>query len=286
MIKKFLVLFYVTISLYGIEFQPVHSSMLFYMESKDFDNSKQKIDGNVYGIGADMHIKNSEIRFVYEQAKTNTKQLPLTKDLKVKKLFLRYAYALNKNFAININYLSVLHDNIAITDGGDAYGAGISYLFSKKFGVNFTQFYTDYKDFDVYQSNFSLNYKTQIGKYKIKLTSENIYINIDEEYKNRFTKNAKKSYFTSAIKLHAHYASWHFGTAAFFGKRVFAIMNDGFKIQHHAMEFDRTYALGFGKNFGRSIVRVQYIYQRAQELPMKNRGVEVRNIRLLFNYRF
>lgn len=26
-------------------------------------------------------------------------------------------------------------------------------------------------------------------------------------------------------------------------------MNDGFKVQHHAMEFDRTYNFGIGKSF-------------------------------------
>ncbi len=284
--KKILVCLLLVLNLYGVEFQPVHSSAQFYMESKDFDNSRQKIDGVVYGIGADVHIQNSEIRMTYEYGKTQTKQPPLNKDLKVEKLFLRYAYAFDKNFAFNLNYLTVLHDNIAITDGGDAYGAGLSYLPSKKLGMNVTQYYTDYKDFDVYQSNVTLDYKIRIGAYKIKLTSESLYINIDEAHRNKFTKNAKKSYFTSAVKLHAHYNTWHFGTAAYFGKRVFAVMNDGFKLQHHAMAFDRTYAAGVGKTIGKAVVRVQYIYQRATELPMKNKNVEVKNIRAIINYKF
>ncbi len=87
-------------------------------------------------------------------------------------------------------------------------------------------------------------------------------------------------------KLHTHYNDWHFGAAAFFGRRAFAVMNDGFKLQHHAMEFDRTYAVGVGKNIGNAVVRLQYIYQRATELPIQNANVEVRNIRLLLNYKF
>ena len=63
-------------------------------------------------------------------------------------------------------------------------------------------------------------------------------------------------------------------------------MNDGFKIQHHAMEFDRTYAVGMGKKISDVMLRLQYIYQRATELPMQNEGVEVSNIRLIANYRF
>jgi len=39
--------------------------------------------------------------------------------------------------------------------------------------------------------------------------------------------------------MHAYYHDYHMGVGAFFGKRVFAVMNDGFKVQHHAMEFKR-----------------------------------------------
>jgi len=286
MMKKIFIFLFSTLNLYSIEFQPIHSSAQLYFENKNFENSKQKIDGKVIGVGADLHIKSSEIRFAYEHGKTNTKKPPLQDDLNVEKLFLRYAYVFNKKMTFNFNYLTVLHDNIAITDGGVAYGLGMSYLHSKQFGMNFTQFYTDYQDFNVYQSNFNIDLKTQIGLYKIKLTSENIYINIDEENKNIFTKNAKNEYFTSAIKLHTHYNTWHFGAAAYFGKRVFAIMNDGFKIQHHAMEFDRTYAVGIGKNINRVVIRLQYIFQRAIELPMNNKDVKVKNLRVIANYKF
>ena len=285
MLRSFVIVYALSVLSLAIEYEPVHSSLLLYMESKDFANSKQKLDGKVFGIGIDVHKGASEYRLVVERAKTTTKKPPLSNDLQVSKLYGRYLYSFG-NAALHVNYLSVLHDNLAITDGGDAYGVGVAYNFNKKLRADFTQFFTDYKDFDVYQSNLTLNYKMRLRNTKLKLTIENFAIKIDEQRPNDFTKNAQNSYFTTALKLHAHYASWHFGAAAFFGKRTFAIMNDGFKIQHHAMEFDRTYALGFGKSFGRSIVRVQYIYQRAQELPMKNRGVEVRNIRLLFNYKF
>ena len=63
-------------------------------------------------------------------------------------------------------------------------------------------------------------------------------------------------------------------------------MNDGFKIQHHAMEIDRTYALGAGKSFSNFVIRVQYIYQRAVELPIENENVELDIVRVVFNYKF
>ena len=108
-----------------------------------------------------------------------------------------------------------------------------------------------------------------------------------EGYKNlNFSKNADKDYFTTALKLHAHYKTYHFGMGTYIGKRVFAVMMDGFKIQHHAMEFDRTYAIGAGKTFDDFTLRVQYVEQRATELPYKRENVKVQNIRVMANYKF
>jgi len=126
----------------------------------------------------------------------------------------------------------------------------------------------------------------KIDDIKVKLTSITKYINTDEENLNGFTKNTEDSYLTSGLKLHLHYDTYHFGSAVYVGKRVFAIMNDGFKIQHHAMEFDRTYAVGVGKNISDFVLRLQYIYSRATELPAKNENIEVSNIRFPLNYTF
>lgn len=167
----------------------------------------------------------------------------------------------------------------------------MTYTFNKKFSTNFTQFYTDYEYFDVFQSDLTLDYKTHFNKIKVKFTSETKYITTHEnddsrEKKTVFMTNAKDKYLTSALKLHAHYAGYHLGLGAYFGKRAFAIMDNGFKIQHHAMEFDRTYAIGLGKNFYNFVLRAQYIYQRAEELPAQNKNVEVNNFRLIANYKF
>ena len=185
-----------------------------------------------------------------------------------------------------MNYISILDDNIAITDGGDSYGAGVTYSFNKKTSLNFTQYRTVYQDFNINQSDFNIEYKTNIDDVKIKLNSITKYISIDEKNVNGFTKNAKKDYLTSGLKIHSHYKSYHAGAGIYLGKRAFAIMNDGFKVQHHAMEFDRTYALGVGKNISDFVLRFQYVYQRAVELPVQNENVEVKNLRLIINYKF
>jgi len=52
------------------------------------------------------------------------------------------------------------------------------------------------------------------------------------------------------------------------------------------MEFDRTYAVGVGKSIGGFVVRMQYIYQRAKEMPVNNDNVRVQVFRFIANYKF
>ncbi len=266
--------------------ETVHSSLSTYFESKDFTNSKQKKDGVVYGVGADIHYNNSKYKFAYEHGDTNTKQPPLKKDLKFDKLFLKYGYKFNDSLEMNVNYINILNDNLAITDNGRVYGLGATYTLNKQLALNFTQFYSDYKDFDVYQSELKIDFKTKIDAIKIKFSSITKYISLDEKNLNSFTKNSQKDYLTTALKVHAHYKTYHLGGAAYLGKRTFAVMKEGFKIQHHAMEFDRTYALGIGKTISDFVLRFQYIYQRATELPIKNENVKISNLRFIANYKF
>jgi hypothetical protein len=284
--KKIILLLLISTSVFAELTEVIHSSATTYFEHRTFSHSVQKEDGNVYGVGADIHYNASEYKFVYEYGDTNTRQPPLKEDLKTQKLFLRYMYSFNDVVTMNMNYIKILDDNIAITDNGTVYGAGVTYRPAKKIALNLTQYYTDYEDFNVYQSDLKLEYKTKIDEVKLKISSITKYINIDEEHANVFTKNAQDDYLTTGLMLHMNYHTYHAGAGVYFGKRVFAIMNDGFKIQHHAMEFDRTYAVGMGKKISDVMLRLQYIYQRATELPMQNEGVEVSNIRLIANYRF
>ena len=281
--RKILFLLF-AIHLYGVETEVVHSSVVGYFESKTYKNSKQKEAGKVYGIGGDIHYFANEFRFVYENGAATTKKPPLDKDLKNEKIFFRYRYTKDR-LSFYGNYLRVLHDNIAITSGGDGYGIGVGYKIDD-IALNFTQYMVMYNDFKTYQSDIKLEYKTNFDAFKVKFTLLDKYISLDDKQANIFTKNAKKSYNTFGIKLHTHYKSYHLGGGAFFGKRVFAIMNDGFKLQHHAMEFSKTYAIGIGKTLKPFIARVQYIYQKAKELPIQNDGVVIKNMRFIFNYKF
>ncbi len=283
---KFLLLLALLAQLHA---QTIHSSVSTYYENKTFSNSKQKEDGVVYGVGADVHYSGSEFKITYEQASTNTIKPPMSEDLEIKKLFARYAYNFDENFALNVNYVGVLEDNIAPTDGGFAFGGGMTYTFNKKILLNLTQFYTDYEDFDVLQTDLRIEYKMKVNKVKLKFSSLTHFIRVDdnESTQEDYSSNARSTYLTTGVKFHAHYSGYHFGSAVYFGQRAFAIMEDGFKIQHHAMEFDRTYAIGVGMNLGHFVLRGQYVYQRAVELPLKDpKNVDVSIYRLVANYRF
>lgn len=286
MIKYILLVVFSLSLLEATQTEVVHSSVSIYGENKEFTNSVQKYDGQIYGVGADVHYGASAYKVTYEMGETRTKQPPLKENLHTQKIFAKYAYEFTKSFALNVNYINILQDNIAITDGGQSFALGLTYKASKEIALNFTQYYTMYDDFNVAQSDLKLNYKSNINGIGFKVSSITKYISIDEKNNNIFTKNAEKSYLTTGLKLHVHYKTWHTGFGAYYGKRAFAIMNDGFKIQHHAMEFDRTYAVGIGKDISAFVLRCQYIYQRAEELPAKNENVEVSNIRLIANYKF
>ena len=106
------------------------------------------------------------------------------------------------------------------------------------------------------------------------------------ENNNIFTQNADNTYLSAGLKFHIHYDGYHFGSAVYLGKRAFAIMDEGSKIQHHAMEFDRTYAVGIGKNISNLVLRLQYIYARATELPKKHSDVGVSTLKFVANYKF
>jgi opacity protein-like surface antigen len=257
-----------------------------YYESFTVSNSKQKRDGYRVGMGADYRFENIAIKALYEHGQTHTFQPPLKEDLFVDKVYVKGEYAFNADFKAHLHYINVLKDTIVPTAYSVSYGAGLSYAANKKLSISVTQFYTDYQIFDAYQSDLKLDLKMRFDDLKIKLSSLTKVIHL-QGYENAvFSKNAQEDYLTSGLKLHAHYQAYHFGAGVYYGKRAFAVMNDGFKLQHHAMEFDRTYAVGFGRSFSDLILRFQYVYQRATELPFENDNVTFDNFRFIGNYRF
>ncbi|MEA3417979.1 MAG: hypothetical protein U9Q90_01175 [Campylobacterota bacterium] len=129
-------------------------------------------------------------------------------------------------------------------DGGNVYGLGYRYRDFK-----LTQYFSDYKHFDVYQTDVQYTFKKKFDTFRANATIIGRYIHLDDKESNNFSKNAKDDYFTTGLKAHVYYHQYNFGAGAFFGKRIFAVMNGGFRVQHHAMEFNRTYMGGIGRTF-------------------------------------
>lgn len=281
--KFIFLLFYATV-LFSQE--NIHSSFSTYLDSKNFKHSKQKQDAKIYGIGVDFHTKKSGYKVVFEYGATSTKQPPLTKDLAFSKLYLKYMYKINNSFISHIHYANIVSDNIAITDGGSMYGLGMFYNIKKNLALDVTQYYTKYDDFYITQSDMQVIYKMNLQQVKMKLSSTFKYIDLHNINPNSFTKNAKDNYFTTHLMLHAHYNSYHLGLGAMFGSFAFGVMDNGFKLPHHAMEITQSYGIGVGKTIGNIVVRSQYIKQKATELPMSNKGVEISVWRVLLNYKF
>lgn len=281
--KHILLPFFMATFLYS---QGVSSSATFAYETMQFENSIQKLDGKRYSVGGEVNIDSSKYELTYENTNTNTKQPPLSKDLVVSKIFAKYNYSFDKRFKLNINYLNVLDDNIAITSGTKAYGLGVGYRFNKYNAINFTQYYSDFVEFKSYQSDIKYDHRIFFDNLTFKISAMAKYINLIDHKSNPFSNKAKSDYITSGLSVHSHYKGYHLGVGAYFGKRAFAIMNDGFRLQHHAMEFNKSYMAGVGKNIGDSTLMIKYIDMLAKELPMDNDDVKMNNIIISLKYKF
>ena len=238
----------------------------------DFSNSTQKESAERYGLALKHHYDKHHFMLNYEKANTQTLQPPLPSNLYVDKLSFKYGYQLSPFIRLYASTI-MIEDNLVATDGGRVYGAGIKYK-----NINFSHYFSNYEHFDVHQNEFSLLLKNKIGRIKTKTTLLVKHIMMKDHESNPLSKNAKKTYFTPGVKLYATYESYIGVASALFGTRTFAVMDRGMKAQHHAMEFDSTYAIGFGKKIDKFTAMLTYNYARATELPRHTEDVLVKNI--------
>jgi len=250
-------------------------------ENFNFENSKKKDDGDRFRAMVSHKTDKNLYQFVYEKTDTNTYKPPLTKDLHVKKYFLKYTRKLDEKQSLSLSYITIDDNIMKEVDGGNIYGLGYRY---GAFGL--TQYLSDYDHFNVYQTDMKYTFKKAFGEIKTFTTVLGKYIHLEDKNSNPFSANAKNDYFTPGLKIHAHYDEYHMGAGAFFGKRAFAVMHNGFKVQDHAMEFNETYMLGVGKHFGDLDVSLNYVYQVATEIPINNENVKVKNVIFQLGYRF
>lgn len=253
-------------------------------ETLDFANSRQKNEGERFGITTRFHHQDHTFLLGAERTDTETKQPPLTEDLQVDKWFAAYAFRLTDDLTLRASYLHI-EDNIAPTDDGYITGVGLRYRLGEHVNLAADGYHSRYRIMDVYQGDLSVRFGAEFGALHTDLTLIGKYIE-PRGCTTGWCRNAEPDYFTPGFKFHAGYRGYHGGFGAFFGRRVFGVMAEGTKVQHHAMEFDRTWMVGAGKKFGPLDAVLKFTYLRAEELPLNQRNVKVRNTALTLSYHY
>ena len=76
------------------------------------------------------------------------------------------------------------------------------------------------------------------------------------------------------------------GAGVYVGERIFSVMNDGLRVQHHAMSFERSIMLLLGRHFDDVLLQFRYVRHNANEIPIANNNIKVESLAVDFSYRF
>lgn len=257
------------------------SNLKINYETLDFSNSKKKENGRRYGVEVDHENAQHHYQLYVEKTDTHTTKR-VAKDLEVKKYTLKYQYKISPKKRLSLSYANIDDNLMKETDNGHIYGLGYS-----QNSFELTQYFSDYSRFDVYQTDLKFSLKNKFKSFGLKTTLIGKYIHLKDKNSNDFSKKAKSNYFTTGVKLHTHVNGYHLGAGVYVGKRVFAVMKEGFKVQHHSMEFKESYMLGVGHSLSdNTVVHLRYGYHKAKELPVDNDNVKVENITFNLVYAF
>ncbi len=254
---------------------------------KDYSNSMTKIDGKIQNIGISHKISNHMISLGYQRDNVD-RQHSITKanlpSLDVEKYSAKYTYKINDKANLKVSYIKII-DNLAPTDQGKVYGLGGDYTIVKGLTAGLNIYKSDYETFDVNQYDFILSKGFKIDNLKLKATVIAKKIDIDGIKYGGYTFK-DKDYFTTGLKLGANYNGYVAGLGVFFGKRAFTVLDNGVKVQHHAMEQDKTYMLSLGKRFKDFDIMAKYSFQNGKELPENRDDVDTKVVTLSLTYKF
>ena len=247
----------------------------FTTQTLDFDGSKQKRSGMRYATHFGYKTSHYRIDALYDFTRTQTYQPPLPNDLYVRKYFLRYRYRYNDAWQWGAS-AGIVDDNLAKeTDGGRIWG-----IFGIYRNWQLHQYISDYRRFNVYQSDIRYVHKTHFRHIPMIIAVQGSYIHLQHRKSNAFSAGAKPDYLNASASVRIPYGNWYTSAGAYIGKRMFSVMNDGLGVQHHAMEFDRTAMIAVGRHRKNTEVVVKYIYMRAKEVPIANPNVDIHTVTL------
>ncbi len=257
-----------------------NTQLKFFYDFLDFKNSKQKTTGRRKAISIDYQDHKHHYQLYVEHTDTQTKPI-LDKDLSVNKYSLKYQYSMSKTEILSFMHIRIDDNLVKAVDAAKIYGVGYKY---KVFSC--IQYISDYTNFNVYQTDVKWRMKKEFFKIHVKTALMGKYIYIQDRMSNSFTNKTKQDYFTLGVKIHAKYNDWHIATVGYIGERIFSVMNEGLRVQHHAMAFQKSAMFSLGKKFDTIFINLRYIKQYATEIPIDNKNVKVSNIALTVAYTF
>jgi hypothetical protein len=254
---------------------------------KDYDNSKTKTYGKTLDYRFLHNFENSQIIINYEDSLTK-RENEITKvkltSLEVEKLSIKHLYNISDDVSFKTSFINI-EDNLAPTDNGKIYGLGFIKSINSSNEIKVDTYLSDYDDFNVNQYGLSfvkkirfndINFMGQIGIKYIDINGQN--------YGNYILKD---NYYTSYfLNLNANYNGFIFGLRFMNGDRLFAVQEEGLKVEHHALEQSKTYMISLGKKFNDIDIISRYIYSKSDELPENRDNVSSKFVLIGINYKF
>ena len=202
----------------------------------------------------------------------------------IEKLSMKYLYHISDELSFKTSFINI-EDNLAPTDDGKIYGLGLIKNMNSSTGIKIDTYLSDYEDFNVNQYDLTFVKKFKLDNINLEAQLGSKYININgQNYGNYILKdNYFLSYF---LNLNANYNGFIFGLGFMNGDRLFAIQEDGLKVEHHALEQNKTYMVSLGKKFKNIDLISRYIYSNSNELPENRNDVKSQFVSLGLNYKF
>lgn len=264
-----------------------NSEISTYYTYKDYDNSKTKTEGKTLDYRFLHNFQNSELTINYEDSLTK-RENELTKikmtSLEIEKLSMKYLYHISNDLSIKTSFINI-EDNLAPTDNGKVYGFGFNKNIDSSNQIKLDTYLSDYEDFNVNQYDFTFIKKFRFENINFQAQTGIKYIDINgEKYQNYILEdNYYMSYF---LNLNANYNGFILGLGVINGDRLFSVQEDGLKVEHHALEQNKTYLISLGKKFHNIDVITKYIYSNSKELPENRDDVSSNFFTLGLNYKF
>ena len=264
-----------------------NSEISTYYTYKDYDNSKTKTEGKTLDYRFLHNFQNSELTINYEDSLTK-RENELTKikmtSLEIEKLSMKYLYHISNDLSIKTSFINI-EDNLAPTDNGKVYGFGFNKNIDSSNQIKLDTYLSDYEDFNVNQYDFTFIKKFRFENINFQAQTGIKYIDINgEKYQNYILEdNYYMSYF---LNLNANYNGFILGLGVINGDRLFSVQEDGLKVEHHALEQNKTYLISLGKKFQNIDVITKYIYSNSKELPENRDDVSSKFFAFGLNYKF